>query len=748
MTIQFMPVLPVWVITLVAMGLLALLVLGSRVLHGKRVPNRWIVLLGLLRVVIVGVLVVCLLQPVVAWQAKAVQKPELLVLVDASKSMAATDTPAGTSRIRAALDRKSFAAMMTQLTGQFNVCWFAFDEKARAMPAGRRDRAEPSGDATSYASSLLSAYSIWRRNAVEREEPVAESARVLFISDGNDRGEDDPAAVARRLGLTVDVLAPPSAPHAVPPPAAPSVRITGVQNPRHVFLNAELRFLVRLRRTGTDELDATISLSEDGRHAEDYPVTFGPREQEKQATVSWRPERAGVRTYTLAVRLSGESAPTGAPFETSVQVINRRCEVLVLEDTWRWSLKYLRREFENDPNFSFTAFVSRGRSSFVQLAEPDRTTELAGFPQNWAELAAFDIIVLGDVDPSRWPDTLPAALHDLVVEGGKSLILIAGPNLARLRRYPELESLLPVHLTEGSARPAGDAVRVRMSLEGRESPLFFRPEKATEALWRNLPPMDQIYPPLHKKPGATVLLEAAQHANDYGNLIVMAEQTVGRGRSLYIGTDTLWKWQMLGSQNDSGLTPHTVFWQQTLRSMAPEHPDSALVLQPVRHRCEAGQTVRVRARLRPGRIRGASRIRGVAQLPGGNEVPLAFAPDASQPDVCEAAFEAPSEGRCIVTAAVESAGKTAAEATAVIDVQKARPEEGNVDRAALARLANGTGGLEVDPDDPQAWPSAGGGARSITYARVMDLWNNFTLLSVLAALLGIDWLLRLGRGYF
>ena len=100
------------------------------------------------------------------------------------------------------------------------------------MPGGRRERPEPSGEATGYASSLLSAYSIWRRNAVEREEPVAESARVLFISDGNDRGEDDPAAVARRLGLTVDVLAPPSAPHAGPPPAAPSVRITGVQNPR------------------------------------------------------------------------------------------------------------------------------------------------------------------------------------------------------------------------------------------------------------------------------------------------------------------------------------------------------------------------------------------------------------------------------------------------------------------------------------------------------------------------------------
>lgn len=81
--------------------------------------------------------------------------------------------------------------------------------------------------------------------------------------------------------------------------------------------------------------------------------------------------------------------------------------------------------------------------------------------------------------------------------------------------------------------------------------------------------MDQIYVPQRKKPAATVLAEADDPSGVGRKLIVMAEHTVGRGRVLYVGTDTLWKWQMLGRADEAGNTAYRYFWQQALRAMTP-----------------------------------------------------------------------------------------------------------------------------------------------------------------------------------
>ncbi len=151
---------------------------------------------------------------------------------------------------------------------------------------------------------------------------------------------------------------------------------------------------------------------------------------------------------------------------------------------------------------------------------------MGGFPQGYEELSWFDTIMLGDVDPSRWPAGFAASLRELVVERGRSLVVIAGPGTQRLQRVSALQDLLPVEMPQ-SLRPVSGAVRLRVTPEGLASSLFNQPNAL--AIWRDLPPMDQIYPPIRKKPGATILVESADYTNEYGRLIVMAEHTVGRG---------------------------------------------------------------------------------------------------------------------------------------------------------------------------------------------------------------------------
>src|SRR5204863_6264751 len=124
-----------------------------------------------------------------------------------------------------------------------------------------------------------------------------------------------------------------------------------------------------------------------------------------------------------------------------------------------------------------------------------------------------------------------------------------------------------------------------------------------------LPALDRVYPPLRKRPAATILLEAAGRANAYGNLIVLAEHTVGRGRVLFIGTDALWNWQTTGPLDAQGVTPYAAFWQQTMRALAPigatRNGDVTLSVQPDRSRYEAGQRATITATMKRDRSTNA-----------------------------------------------------------------------------------------------------------------------------------------------
>jgi hypothetical protein len=745
LSIHLLPILPAWVIALLALGLLALLAYGCRLLQQKQVPPRWVAILGILRLVIVVVFALGLLQPAVSFTRTVEQPPEMLVLVDTSQSMSIPVAPGRGSRLEETLAAVHKADLVLALRRRHELHWFAFDRTAVPIAPDDLAHLQPAGDSTRYAESLTAAWN-YRRPAGTANAGARAPARLLLVSDGNDLGTQDVVETAKRLGIVIDTLAPP-APQTSRPPARAA--IVDVQCARRILLGSETQFQVTVRNEGATDRAITLRLAENGKEILTQDVSFQGR-QEKRVRVSHRPGEIGLKQYTFRLAEKADATPAGDPYQVSVQVVDSKTEVLILEDSWRWEFKFLRRVFENDPSFTFTAFLPRGQSAFVQFGEPDRKVNLGGFPQSRAELAWFDTLVLGDVNPKRWPKGLASALSQVVMEDGKSLVVLAGPNLANLAEVPEIQQLLPIEVTRESARPVEGPVEVRVSPEGARSPFFFNPSAAGRV---TLPPMDQVYPPLRKRPAATILLEAATKANAYGNLIVVAEHTVGRGRVLFIGTDTLWKWQTLGPQNDAGLTPYTVFWQQALRALTPTRPGTRgvnLWLQADRSRYEAGQRVVLRAEVESERPLSQPKLQTTVVLPDDKRLPLALAPDPLHPNVFQAEFETTLPGAYRITATAASEGKTAAEGTTVIDVDPPRAELAGVqvDQDNLARIAAATGGKVIDLDDPATWPTSEDSPRvSVAQAQTLDLWNNFTLLLVLCALLGTDWLLRLLRGY-
>jgi hypothetical protein len=751
MSLDFYPFLGRGVLVVLTLLLLVAVGWSASLLRARNVPRFWLAVLTALRVAAVGILLLMLLRPVIRIARDRPARLDRLVLVDTSASMNRGDTPNGETRLANVLQRLDDPALRRQGLRDATLHWFAFADHVRPLETAELPRLRADGAETDYAAAFEEAMLLYQWGL---DDPQARrlKPRILLLSDGADRGRLDARAVAARLGVPVDVL-PPETVEQEPPP---QMAIADVQHTPRVLLGSELRMQVTVRQQGCAGVPARIILAEDGQTLVEQPVTFTQPRDEQRFMLQFRPDQAGVRRYALRLATDAPAAAPPLVSETgrvvTVRVETEFHDILMVEPEWRWSFPFMRRVIEGDPAFAFSGFLSRGAGVFIQFGEPKRRVNLTGFPRSLAELEGFDTIILGDVRPDELPPALITALATFVTERGKSLVVVAGPRMGSWLRYPDLTALLPVELQPGDGLVEGP-VPVRISDEARSSAFFFAPDGRTSLTrWRELPEMDQMYAPLRKKPAATVLLESPARRNAFGPLIVAAVHTVGRGQVLFVATDTLWKWQMLGTMDDDGNTPFTVFWQQALRTIRPERVGAGIDvwLHPDRTRVEQGRDVVLHARLDGSAPQRQVQLVGRVHAAGGRDLPLAFTPRPDDPSRYQTIFVADEPGVYEILAEVHGGGDLLGTAATQIEVVSRPPESADepADGLALVRLAAATGGrqLALPPDagEQAAARQERPMERSVT---VVDLWSNLALLLVLTLVLGADWLLRLMRGY-
>lgn len=741
MTLDLSPILPLWLIGAIAAALLLVLGYGCLLLRRKRLPGRWIALLGVLRVLVVAALVATLLRPTVGVASLQPSRESALLLIDRSESMRGKS-------------HEQLEAVADRIAEQFDVQRFAFGQTALPMDGGvdePMDRLDVTS--TDIATSLQAAAQTHRLTRAAPGTAIDSLTRVVLFSDGLDHGQRDAVLAAQRNGLIVDVLPPTLVNDRVTETPA---SIVSLQAPQRVQLGAQLRITATLLAPASaEEQTLTVDLLRDGEVRNSAAVTFAPGQTVAPITLYDQPARPGAQAYRVAIRRGGvdesddEQRAASAGPEVVVQAVSRQLEVLLIEGGWRWSFKFTRRVIEDDPNLNLTSFIARNDRAWMQFAEPGQRPALAGLPRNLTDLARYDLFVLGDVAPSRLPTAMLDGIRHLVAEEGRSLVVVAGPSTSQLAAAPGWSSLLPVETQP--TRSVGP-IRPRVSDDASNDPAFFRPGSEGDQLWQALPDLEHIYPPRRKKPAATVLLEASRQRNDFGPLIVAASHPVGRGKVLYIATDQLWQWQMLGPMTGNGLTPYAVFWQQALRSMSPQRPGGQrdtppIIITPQRTVVRVGHPLELVIDLD-----GADADAGLnasAQFANEATRPLILTPDPLTPGRFRAELYAPAAGLSTIRVSGETKSGQAIEAQAAVDVLPAASEASDVgiDAAFLNRLANETGGRVIDPDDDGTWPQASAEPREVEHARVFDLWSNFALPLLLVVLLGIDWTLRLVRGY-
>jgi uncharacterized membrane protein len=245
----------------------------------------------------------------------------------------------------------------------------------------------------------------------------------------------------------------------------------------------------------------------------------------------------------------------------------------------------------------------------VEYAEQDKAA-LGTFPVRRDELFAYDVIILGDVNPALLSPANLQDLADFVDQPGKggALVLLAGPKyMPQGYRDTPLAPLMPFDprnvRNPDTNRPLTEGFVVQPTELGLASPamqLGDTPEES-RTIWQNLPPLYWMVEIGDVKPAARVLAEhPTRTGRDGKHLPLIVMQYVGAGKVLFHATDETWRWR-----RRVGDVLFARYWIQTIRYLSRSKladGDRSARLSTDRREYRVGDPVRMQVRFADERV--------------------------------------------------------------------------------------------------------------------------------------------------
>jgi uncharacterized membrane protein len=712
----------------------------------------------MLRTAAAGIALVVFLQPAVELRQVAREPNRVAILVDDSLSMGLHEEakgPTRTQRVRQLLDASGDALAAWREHHQLDV--YTFSEGLAWASLDRVATAAPTGDATLVRKAL---------EAVRARYDGHDLAGVVLISDGAGTGDFD---ADRGDGAMRDFLRSLDARvHTVwaARPGLRDVAVARILADEFAFVRTVVRLEAVIRSTGYEARKVTVSLSSDGAVVRQKDIELVPG-GETTVVFEVTPPRVGRYLYEISVRVADDEAVASNNARAFViRVIRDKIRVLQVAGAPSWDVRALRAMLEENPNVDLISFFILTTQDDISLV-PNDEKSLIPFPTRELfeqELRSFDLIVLQNFE------FMPYGIGDYLenirsyVEDGGGLAMLGGSMSFSSGGYQgtPVGAALPVELIDPWTTTTlvdTQSYTPELTEAGKSHPVTALRYAVGDnvAAWKTLPPLEGTNLVVAPKPDATVLAVNPRLKTSRGKpMPVIVAGDYGKGKSLAIMTDSLWRYGFVAAQRpgDDGRA-YTKLWENAIRWLIQDpdlrnlHVDSDAV------EYEPGTRVRLSLRLlgrdyQPmagGNVsltwkRGADPATAVAV----GSARVAVGDDGT--GTYELAGLTPGAYR--VEASAEVAGKTVT-ANDIFLVRDASSEldQPAGDRDSLARLSAGTGGRALGPIDQLPADLQFDEPRVVRVDRRADveLWSRPLLVLLAFLVLGLEWLLRQRSGY-
>ena len=514
------------------------------------------------------------------------------------------------------------------------------------------------------------------------------------------------------------------------------------------FLQVEVSLLAKSLAGERAEVSLTNPLT--GEQLATSLVQINADSYQRTVRLGFRaPEPGEMKLQLMVSRHENERYQDNNSLEHSIRVSSQKIRVLLVQSSPSYEYRALASLLERDPAVQLRTWLQEADPGY---AEVDRAA-LPSFPATSSELREYDVIILGDVNPAPVPKLFWENLQSFVSSEGGGLVCIAGPRFMpnAFRNNESLATLLPLELKKQSAtksdtdplatysiRPTSVGTRLAV-VQLADTP------DESQATWQRLPPVTWLVAIGRLKPGAQVLVAAANPGSDpdLGRPAVVRHY-VGAGEVFFHATDETWRWKWRSDDRY-----FVRYWGQVVRRLGRGRvaagrqgvlltsdrksylPGQRVNLQ-VQFRNPAGApadgegvTVELVGETRPLRQLQVSRrlgYRGTFQRTISDLPPDQYSAKIVSPELARSESQADFE--------VKSSPGELARTT--------------VDGESLATMARRTGGKSYTVETADQLTADLPAARTETVESISDqpLWNSHWTIGALLAALTAEWILR------
>lgn len=595
---------------------------------------------------------------------------------------------------------------------------------------------------------------------VELGDTASPVLGVLLLTDGRDAD----AAGLRKSAELFGQNGVPLFPVVVGSARRPKdLSIISVDTPLAVYRGDRPSIKVLVSTVGFDgpALDVTLDLQMPDPKFPPQVKTIVAADGPQQLEFELSAEDIGSRDYVITLPVwEGETRTENNRREFTLQVVDDRSRVLLVDGEPRWEFRYLEIALARDERVEAEAVLFRQPYLGV-LPEPFfRRQWPAAAPGNAASaLTGRDLVIVGDVaetdvTPARWKE-----LEHYVSEQGGMLVFSAGRSSLPLRvTSPELARLLPItapNLVVAPGRlgtdPTSRGWNWTLTPDGELQTLLQMVGNAQEnrRLWNLLPGAGWAIAGV-PKPAATVWAEGRSDAGG-APIPLIVHQHYGLGQVLWIATDSTWRWRFRSADQF-----HHRFWGQLARYAAESKLSAGnefAQFGALQSRYEAGAPVELQARWSARFLEQTPEQRSaIAEIYRGgervSEVPLLA--EARRPLISSGSSTGLPSGDYVarLVAPGLNLGPTPLEARfSIAPPTTAELAELSANVTLLQELARASGGQMFHLDELDQIPSRLRNFSAVTsIPQERPLWDRWPTLLLLCGLLSAEWILRRQNG--
>jgi uncharacterized membrane protein len=726
--------------------------------------QRWRLILGGGRLLVLLLLIALLNRPALTLTRARVEPSILAVMVDDSVSMRVADLQdsAGQrqSRLEAALSLLTGrdAALLKSLDETHDLRFFRFDRDAVRIegedPLAALTALEPTGPSTAVAEAVRSALSDLQGQNL---------AGILLLTDGRDApARPDAAALAAVKQAGVRLF---------------PVPIGGEQEPR----NVEVQSVVAQDVAFAGDIVNIVAVVRAAGIEGNQPVRLALKDQDGNAVMNpdGQPVTAsadiagGVPTEvelhletvtpgTLQLVVEAEPDPSEIDADDNrrpvhIEVMDAKIAVLYVEGYPRWEYKHLKNHVVRDSTINASVLLTSADPTFAQEGD----TPIQRFPVSIDELLDYDVVLLGDVSPQQFSDGQLQLIEEFVGDKGGGFGMMAGPRDSPwawqgtpIERLLPVEVVAPPEMLLGEGGAIAEGFRPLLTDAGRQSGIFRfeREREANEEYLRSgIQPLFWFADGLIAKPGVGEVLASHPEtsAPDGRPAPLVVTGRYGAGRTLFSALDETWRWRYY-----TGEHVFDTYWVQQLRFLARGRKlgQRRLALAVQRPTYELGQQVQVELRLLDPALSRQLPDRLELEVRNEQGQPVSTASlirrgEGAEADRYTASFPAGRIGNFVVALPPMAGGEQELTAPVTVQVPQLELDRPIVDRPSLQRLADDTGGQLVAISEAGTLPSVITSVeKRIPIVSDQALWDAPLALALFALLITMEWVGRKAAG--